>query len=177
MIYFMHIPQCSALKVGLSNDPQRRLREAGTFSPHPVYLLGTIPGAEERERVLHEQFRDYHLRGEWFRDDPAVLRAVALLLLNESGRSSVADELQRRRRCRAGLRGVLVGLASLPDSIFAVWGDRWDAGGNLLLALGFPDRPREGPCDGLEAVLAENCLLLGYWPAPCPCWLPEGSDE
>ena len=52
------------LKIGKSENPQRRLKELQTGSPTTLTLLHSIEGDFESE--LHQKFREFNLNGEWF---------------------------------------------------------------------------------------------------------------
>lgn len=64
----VYLIECQGLiKIGVSADPETRLKELGTGSPHQHSLLKVIPGGFEVERMLHKKFSDKRVRGEWFR--------------------------------------------------------------------------------------------------------------
>lgn len=56
------------LKVGVSSDPQRRVRNLRSISPelHELSLVKSWPGSFFEEKVLHIALRKFRLRGEWF---------------------------------------------------------------------------------------------------------------
>lgn len=56
------------VKIGIAADPQHRLRELQVGSPFELSIKKTETphDAKEVERFLHNRFRKYHLRGEWF---------------------------------------------------------------------------------------------------------------
>lgn len=54
------------MKIGLSGDPEKRLRSMQSGSPVPLVLLHTEAGDFEREMELHHRFDLYRVRGEWF---------------------------------------------------------------------------------------------------------------
>lgn len=55
------------VKIGVSGNPARRLRDLQTASPLELELLATVPGGQELEQVLHIWFAELRVRGEWFR--------------------------------------------------------------------------------------------------------------
>lgn len=58
-----------SVKIGFTNYPSisRRLDSLQTGNPTELVILGEITdGSLELERALHDHFREYHLRGEWF---------------------------------------------------------------------------------------------------------------
>src|SRR4051812_15157632 len=71
LVYFLRAG--SAIKIGVSRDPERRRRALATGSAVPLELLLPLPGGRRLEARLHRQWRRLHLRGEWFRADEALL--------------------------------------------------------------------------------------------------------
>lgn len=55
-------------KVGISNDPQKRLDGISTGCPvKPRLIYSELFGSARRaERLMHEFLRDFHSNGEWF---------------------------------------------------------------------------------------------------------------
>lgn len=63
---------CWLAKVGVSNDPMRRVKELSTASAIPFVelWLSQVDGrssAFRLEQTLHTKLRKFHKRGEWFR--------------------------------------------------------------------------------------------------------------
>ena len=64
-----------SVKIGLSDKPEKRLRQLATGSPEPLRLhhtwrLSCRAKAEALERQLHHAFRRERLRREWFSAEP-----------------------------------------------------------------------------------------------------------
>jgi hypothetical protein len=72
------------LKVGVSNDPERRIRELSTANPNAIELLvdSEVDKAGKAERELHEQLQEYRTSGEWF-DVPESVEEAVLLKVEE----------------------------------------------------------------------------------------------
>jgi hypothetical protein len=80
-VYFIKpVGMDGPIKIGLSSDPGRRLREFGTWSPIPLEIIGTIPGTWADEQYLHECFAGDHLHGEWFCYSDALAVAIKKIL-------------------------------------------------------------------------------------------------
>lgn len=62
-----YIRTCCRIKIGHTIDLTRRMAELS-----PDEILATEPGDRELERARHQQFAAYRVRGEWFRDSPAL---------------------------------------------------------------------------------------------------------
>lgn len=65
-VYLIGSPRSGVVKIGVSKDPERRLRSLRTGSPVALRLLWKKPGAEDLEEALHAYFSAYRVRGEWF---------------------------------------------------------------------------------------------------------------
>jgi hypothetical protein len=60
-IYFIQSGEDGPIKIGFSNQPDRRLPELQTGNPRAL-----IPGDTSVERQLHTRFEPARIRGEWF---------------------------------------------------------------------------------------------------------------
>lgn len=66
-VYFAYLAPFGMVKIGLSQNPKRRVMEAATFLPFTsCHLLGQIPGDREKKKRLHEKYKSYHHNKEWF---------------------------------------------------------------------------------------------------------------
>jgi DNA-binding XRE family transcriptional regulator len=54
------------IKLGWSADPIARATKIASDNPHPIRILGVIPGGKEVETQLHHRFAAFIVRGEWF---------------------------------------------------------------------------------------------------------------
>lgn len=200
MIYFLVNERAGAVKIGFSENVDRRVRELQAASPDRLTLLGAVPGDLADEASLHGLFAASRVRREWFLLDDGVYREVRRILREGRGARTVADELARRQGCRYGLRGVLVELDGV-DGLYAVRSSEWGRDGRLLLRLVRPDDlPPEGPfrlaplssaelaamtiddiptLADVKAALAReraveadagSCRLMSPWPVVCHCW-------
>jgi hypothetical protein len=58
----------SPVKIGYTENVERRLRELQNMSPLQLHVLWTLDNAgRDVERQLHERFREHRLWGEWFK--------------------------------------------------------------------------------------------------------------
>jgi hypothetical protein len=69
-----YIKTCCRIKIGFTVDLPRRMRELG-----PDELLATEQGTPSVERKRHDQFSEYRIRGEWFRESPALAAHIMAL--------------------------------------------------------------------------------------------------
>jgi hypothetical protein len=74
-VYFIAAAR-RAIKIGVSDTPEERLRELQTAHFESLVLLGTMPGHRDTEWYLHKDFATEHLRGEWFRPSRRLLSFI-----------------------------------------------------------------------------------------------------
>jgi hypothetical protein len=73
VVYFVQSTgPARSIKIGWSQDVERRISELQTANAHRLVLLGTVPGKMEREAALHAQFAHLRMEAEWFRDAPEI---------------------------------------------------------------------------------------------------------
>ncbi len=66
-VYFVRAGNAHTVKIGYARDADVRLRQLQTASPTRLRFLLRLPGDWILEQQLHDQFREYRVRGEWFR--------------------------------------------------------------------------------------------------------------
>ena len=54
------------VKFGVSNDPERRLKDILSSNPYDTELIWSEPNEEGLENFYHTLYTDRHHRGEWF---------------------------------------------------------------------------------------------------------------
>ena len=75
-----------AIKIGYSNNPQKRLESLQTANPHLLELKFSIKArtksqAKFVENYLHDRLRHYRLNGEWF--ELGVTEYIVFRILKE----------------------------------------------------------------------------------------------
>ncbi len=70
LVYF--IQNGDAVKIGTSQNPRKRMADMAVGNHADLKLLGTLSGGPKREKTLHDKFRKYHIRGEWFMLVPEI---------------------------------------------------------------------------------------------------------
>lgn len=71
-LYVIQSAITGAVKIGRSSDPEKRLQELQTGSPHKLRLLAFYEGKGDMEKFLHRMVNRYRLRvekGEWFSEE------------------------------------------------------------------------------------------------------------
>lgn len=77
-VYFVQSSGPAApIKIGWSQDVERRIAELQTANAHKLVLLGTVAGTMEREAALHAQFAYLRMEAEWFRNAPEIHAFIA----------------------------------------------------------------------------------------------------
>jgi hypothetical protein len=115
VVYFIKpVGLVGPIKIGLSENPQRRIDEFRTWSPFELEIIGTIAGSWADEQFLHECLAADHSHGEWFFPSREVLRAVDEVI-SSGGIKSLRARLQpvenlrsRKNRATRLKRGVVV---------------------------------------------------------------------
>lgn len=105
-VYFLKpIGMDGPIKIGCSITPVGRLLAIAAWSPFPLEIAATIPGGLSLEKNIHECFADLHLHREWFKADPKLVDAVALLAAGVPIESAI-DLTKRVGKMRGTRTGV-----------------------------------------------------------------------
>lgn len=95
---FIYFVRCERyIKIGFSDKPQARVKSFETSNPFPCEFLGSVPGGMMDERALHERFRQWHHRGEWFYIPPLLLHTIDDLL---AGRTTLYEVTRPKKLLR-----------------------------------------------------------------------------
>ncbi len=67
-VYIIQCPETLRIKIGISNNPDRRLAQIQTHYPGPLSIVRiiTTENARRLEASLHELLHEFRLHGEWF---------------------------------------------------------------------------------------------------------------
>ena len=77
-LYFISTTRKKVVKIGIANNPNKRLKTFQTANHEELIILRVIK-VENRalafklETALHQKFKKYHIRGEWFKLTPTVI--------------------------------------------------------------------------------------------------------
>lgn len=66
LAYLIGSYEVRPVKIGISFDPEERLKSLSAGSPVNLHLMWSGPGGRGLEAALHEYFSPYRLHGEWF---------------------------------------------------------------------------------------------------------------
>lgn len=78
-IYFIKSARSNAIKIGVATDPRERLGNMQTGSIARLSIVAEMPGDERYEKILHAQFAEHRIRGEWFRCEGQLATFVSML--------------------------------------------------------------------------------------------------
>jgi len=67
MVYFILNRRAKAFKIGISQDPKRRMRGLQSANADELEMLGVMDGGIEKEDSIHTMLWKYWIRGEWFK--------------------------------------------------------------------------------------------------------------
>lgn len=194
MIYAIYDQPGMAVKIGMTTDVPKRLATLQTGHPNALTILGTMPGDRQEESILHNTFTRFRIRGEWFHAHPDLLAGLAKLFAREGVVRTVAQELERRQKCRYGLRGVSVLLRGEGESLYRIVSSSWGRSGLQLTLVEESDwldfvgweADRKDPISAdpraefsglvLRRVDPTDCLLASTWPVICRCWVEETEE-
>ena len=80
-VYFISTKRKNVVKIGIANNPNKRLKTFQTANYEELIILRVIK-VENRalafklETALHQKFKKYHIRGEWFKLTPTVINFI-----------------------------------------------------------------------------------------------------
>lgn len=67
------------IKIGIGADVISRMAQMQTGCPYKLKLLKVVKDAAHMEKVLHREFADDNLHGEWFRMTDRLLKVIDAL--------------------------------------------------------------------------------------------------
>jgi len=65
-VYFIEAVGLKRLKIGYSDDPDKRVRTLATGSPVSLRVLAKMPGTQAMEKEIHAKFAHLKVENEWF---------------------------------------------------------------------------------------------------------------
>jgi hypothetical protein len=67
-LYIIQAECGGPIKVGIAQNPQARVIELQTGNPYPLRVIAEFDESANLEKVIHRQFADFRLSGEWFHE-------------------------------------------------------------------------------------------------------------
>jgi hypothetical protein len=68
VVYFVEAEGTGFIKIGKTNNIEKRLRSLQTATPHRLILRKCLTGATH-EKNMHDFYKEYKIRGEWYKLD------------------------------------------------------------------------------------------------------------
>lgn len=86
-VYFISTKRKKVVKIGIANNPEKRLKTFQTANYEELVILRVIKVANrdlafKLENALHQKFKKYHIRGEWFKLTPTVIKFIENYQIN-----------------------------------------------------------------------------------------------
>ncbi len=80
-LYFISNERQKVVKIGITNNPQKRLKTFQTAHYEKLIILKVVKVSNrmlafQLETALHKKFQKYHIRGEWFKLTPTLFRFI-----------------------------------------------------------------------------------------------------
>lgn len=75
-VYIAHDATTGFYKIGVSKDPEARLRALRTGNPRRIDLVAQMPGGYATERALHLAFVGDCMGGEWFFESAPLMALI-----------------------------------------------------------------------------------------------------
>lgn len=95
-VYFLKA-ETGEYKIGFTRKLMRdRLASLQTGCPCALYVLATVEGTHRLEAQLHDHFKGSLIRGEWYRESPALLDLIERASRGDSSRLLPARRPGRR---------------------------------------------------------------------------------
>ena len=82
-VYFIQSANDGPIKIGYTTNVQRRLQELQTANPEELTLLHYTTGGRRFELYLHEKFREYNKRDEWFFPNIEIIKYIEKLKIED----------------------------------------------------------------------------------------------
>jgi len=71
-VYFVESGEDGPIKIGWSQDVERRIAELQVANAHKLNLLGVVPGTMKNEGELHAKFAHIRMEAEWFQNTEEI---------------------------------------------------------------------------------------------------------
>ena len=108
------------IKIGISKNVERRLKDIGLHLPVPPILIGSIEASYAFEKAVHAHLEKWRLDGEWF-DASATLQKTVRLILDEG--YSALNFVEPERKVLSAVPDDGPGRSAIPTLLRMVWPD------------------------------------------------------
>lgn len=91
-VYFIMAIGSGCVKIGFSENPEKRLLQMQIGTPAKLILAGSVPIHQRYERVIHDYLRKHNVQGEWFGLSDEVIEFMRVA--TDEGRDGVMRVLR-----------------------------------------------------------------------------------
>ncbi len=103
------------IKIGRSNNVKQRRNSMQAGSPRTITMICTIPcktldAGKKVERILHNRFAPYHIRGEWYDIKSSINETLFKDVLGEVGMNYPVPDRQEVEACAMKCSLILEGV-------------------------------------------------------------------
>ena len=97
-VYIVAIQESNLYKIGVTKDLKKRLSQLQTSNPYEFYLINFFitNRSKELEKLLHEKFKKYNYKREWFKLEEKEISEVCQIaceFIGKQYRTSFFDNL------------------------------------------------------------------------------------
>lgn len=68
-LYIIQSDVTGMIKIGRSKNPEKRLKQLQTGNPNRLKLIATFKGEGWKEKLIHDDLKNWRKKGEWFSYD------------------------------------------------------------------------------------------------------------
>lgn len=79
VVYFIYANFVELVKIGFTSHIKRRIKTLNRMSPIDLVILKTIKGSLELERKIHDKFKMFRVKGEWFEYNNIIKKFIERL--------------------------------------------------------------------------------------------------
>lgn len=76
IVYFIQGVNGGPIKIGHTDNIEKRIKQMQTGNPNQLILLHITRGGKNLEDQIHEEFKEDHYRGEWFKPSKRILEFI-----------------------------------------------------------------------------------------------------
>jgi hypothetical protein len=119
--YVYAVESGDAVKIGWAKDPVRRLSELRVGSPVLLRLVGVMKADRMREKEIHAACDKWRIRGEWFKNEGAVLSFIERLESYPPTLKHVGAALEKAKVAIGGNTALAQALGGLTPQAVSQW--------------------------------------------------------
>ncbi len=99
-VYFIQALEIGDIKIGWANNVDARLRALQTANSLTLVIVGIERAPRQRKKELHQQFRAFHKRGEWYYPSPQLRSYVRNYSIGDAVPVPAPKDKRKWEKCR-----------------------------------------------------------------------------